>query len=163
MLPSLSRFTNFSFTLRKIRNISIKKTKEQLISLLIDDIEIKATVLTKTKNGWTENNCSFLSAAEKNVIKFNINEESTDDDITIDYYNLRRIIRHCRDAHIPLTLSNKENDYIIIIENKYLRLLKYCIILQVIANEEKEKLALLITSNQNKRLTLIQNQAIDSL
>lgn len=94
---------------------------------------------------------------------FTINEESTDDDITIDYYNLRRIIRHCRDAHIPLTLSNKENDYIIIIENKYLRLLKYCIILQVIANEEKEKLALLITSNQNKRLTLIQNQAIDSL
>lgn len=120
--------------------ISAKKTKENLMSLLIDDIEIKATVLTKTKNGWTENNCSFLSAAEKNVIKFNINEESTDDDITIDYYNLRRIIRHCRDANIPLTLSNKENDYIIIIEHKYLRLLKYCIILQVIANEEKEKI-----------------------
>ena len=58
------------------------------MSLLIDDIEIKATILTKTKMDGQENNCNFLSAAEKNVIKFNINEKSTDDDITIDYYNL---------------------------------------------------------------------------
>lgn len=130
-----------------------------MITLKFDNVEIKTNELIKKDGVWSEHVDVMLTGDYSRglAISAKIHRDELEQ-IEMSNYELIRMIRLARDTNNHLVLVNRAKTHVLIIDNKYLRTLKYVNLLKEVISEEYNRILCDDEVKTDINLEMLDNQ-----